>query len=288
VLSGGYAVSTIVESGGVVSVSGALTQAHLLPGGAIDLLDFAFSAGATTTFDSSTDVLTISAGSATTDLQLSGDYTGEYFHVVSGPDGGVAINVDDTPCYCAGTLILTDRGEREVESLNVGDRLVTASGNIRPIKWIGRRGFSAVFARGNRRVLPVLIRQGALGDGLPRRDLLVSPLHAMFLDGLLIPAGCLLNGTSILQPAHPDPIAYFHLELETHDIILAEGALAESYVDACNRAMFHNAAEHAARCPDAVSTPALYCAPRVEDGPELQAVHRRLARSGQALHQAAA
>jgi hypothetical protein len=86
-----------------------------------------------------------------------------------------------------------------------------------------------------------------------------------------------VNGRSIAQPARVETVDYFHLELDSHDVILAEGAPAETFVDDDSRGMFHNAAEHAALYPDAPAGPAHHCAPRVEDGAELEPLRRRLA-----------
>jgi hypothetical protein len=124
--------------------------------------------------------------------------------------------------------------------------------------------------------LPVLIRAGALGESLPRRDLWVSPEHAIFLEGMLIAARALVNGESILQPLEADGVSYVHLEFDTHDVIYAEGAPSESFVDDESRELFENAAEYAILYPDARRKPARFCAPRVEDGEALDAVCRRL------------
>jgi hypothetical protein len=124
--------------------------------------------------------------------------------------------------------------------------------------------------------MPVLIRAGALGRRLPRRDLMVSPLHAMYLDSVLVPAIELVNGRSIIQLETIEKVEYVHLELDTHDVILAEGALSETFVDDDSRGMFHNAADYHARYPEAEARPALYCAPRVTEGYALDAIRRRI------------
>ena len=197
-----------------------------------------------------------------------------------GSDNAALVVTNATPCYCPGTLILTAEGERPVEVLAIGDLVVTASGERRPIRWIGRRSYAGRFLAGNRAAHPIRIRAGALGDGLPRRDLLVSSDHALFLDGLLIPARCLLNGTTVTRE-RPDRVDYVHVELDSYDILLAEGAPAESFIDDDSRSLFHNAAEYARRYPGAPPT-AGFCAPRAEDGFGVEAVRSRLAALAQA------
>ncbi len=184
----------------------------------------------------------------------------------------------EVACYCRGTLILTQDGDVPVEALAIGDRLVTRDGTAERLKWIGRRSYLGWLAAGNPKVLPVCFKPGSLAGGVPRRELWVSPEHAMYLDGVLVPAELLVNGSSIIKAASVDEVEYFHLELEAHDVILAEGAWAESFVDDDSRGMFHNAAEFRALYPEApLHPPARYCAPRVEEGFELEALRRRLA-----------
>lgn len=105
---------------------------------------------------------------------------------------------------------------------------------------------------------------------------MVSPKHSMFLDGMLIPAERLINGASIVQLEAMEEIAYFHIELAEHDVIHAEGALSETFVDDNSRGMFHNACEFHALYPDTRPATAVYFADRVEDAYELEAVRRRI------------
>jgi microcystin-dependent protein len=185
--------------------------------------------------------------------------------------------IDVTPCYCPGTLIRTARGDKRVETLEIGDEVMTASGALRPIKWIGRRSYSGRFIQGSKDILPICIKAGALDDNVPKRDLWISPHHAMYLDGALIEAKDLVNGVSIVQAGRVEKVEYFHVELETHDVIIAEGALSETYLDDDNRLLFHNAHEYDALYRDAAAAPAHYCAPRLDEGYEVEAARQRIA-----------
>jgi hypothetical protein len=174
-------------------------------------------------------------------------------------------------------LIQTERGEVWVEDLAIGDMVLTNSGQAKPIKWIGSRSYAGRFIADNPGVLPIVVRAGALAPEIPVRDLWLSPGHALLLDGVLVPAKHLVNGLSILQAHAIDQVAYFHIEFEAHEVILAEGAPAESYVECDNRQGFHNAHEFAALYPDDARAPFAYCLPRVEEGmAELAAIRYRL------------
>ncbi|WP_215763285.1 Hint domain-containing protein [Acetobacter sp. P1H12_c] len=269
IASGGSIDATDIASAGSVAIQN---------GGAIDFSGLTFQSGGSATLKGD-PVLTVTEGSVSRSVSIEGNYAGEHFVLSDDGSGGTIATLepdDGTPCFCRGTLIETERGEIAVEDLAIGDRVRTASRALRPIRWIGHRSYSGPFVRGNRNVLPIVIRAGALGDGLPRRDLSVSPLHAMALEGVLIPAICLVNGVSILQAESIDQVTYFHIELETHDILLAEGAPSESFVDDDSRNMFHNAIEFKKLYPDAAPLPAVYCAPRIEEGPVLEAIRTRL------------
>ena len=227
-----------------------------------------------------TNILTITEGGNTYQLHFNPaeDFNGNYFHLTPDSGSGTDINENSTPCYCPGTLILTDRGDVPVEDLAIGDKVITNSGAARPIKWIGRRTYGGRFVMGRKDILPVCIKAGALDDNVPRRDLWISPHHAMYLEGVLIEAKDLVNGVSIVQAERAAKIEYFHIELDTHDVIIAEGALSESFIDDDSRGMFHNAHEYAVLYPKPALVMAQYCAPRLSDGYEVEAARRRIAR----------
>ena len=197
-------------------------------------------------------------------------------------NGFVTLTLVAAACYCRGTLILTDRGEVTVEDLAIGDRLVTVSGEAKPIKWIGRRSYGGRFVMGRTDILPICIKAGALDENVPRRDLWISPHHAMYvkekhLDGVLIEAKDLVNGVSIVQAQSVDKVEYFHIEMATHDVIVAEGALSETFLDDDSRGMFHNAHEYNTLYADEHVAPAHYCAPRLDEGYEVESARQRVA-----------
>jgi len=179
-------------------------------------------------------------------------------------------------CYGLGTLIETAQGETPVEALAIGDLVRTLSGALRPIKWIGTRSYAGRFIAMNRGILPICFKAASLGENSPRRDLLISPHHAMYIDGLLIEAKDLVNGVSIVQTSHVERVDYFHIELDSHDVIIAEGALSETFIDDESRAMFHNAMEYRALYPNEAPVELLYCAPRINEGEALEAVRAKL------------
>lgn len=135
-------------------------------------------------------------------------------------------------CFLKGTRIATAKGERRIEDLAVGDFLPTAFGGLRAIEWIGR--FSRVRSDSAKAWVksarPVRIARSALAPNVPHADLYVTQGHAVLIDGLLIPAGHLVNGTTISLDAADghDVLEFFHVKLETHDVIFAEGAPCET------------------------------------------------------------
>ena len=161
---------------------------------------------------------------------------------------GIIVSI---PCFWRGTLIRTPDGETPVETLRRGDPVPTMSGEAKPVTWIGRRTVSARFAD-PLRCWPVRIRAGALAENVLARDLLVSPDHALLVGRVLIHAGALVNGTSIVRETHvPKTFVYYHVELEDHSLILAEDTPAETFIDNVDRMDFDNWAEFEALIPRA-------------------------------------
>lgn len=139
--------------------------------------------------------------------------------------------LDTNPeCFLPGTHILTDRGEVLVEDLAIGDMVQTADGTLQPIKWIGKQTVNPRLVKNPLRSHPILVKAGALGNNLPVRDLYLSPDHALLVDDLLINAGALVNNVSILKTQPQDVFTYYHIELDCHALLVAEGTYAESYL----------------------------------------------------------
>ena len=172
-------------------------------------------------------------------------------------------------CFLKGTRIRAGQGEVLVENLATGDLVVTASGEIKPVRWIGTGRVIASRARRNA-ATPVIVRKGALADNVPHHDLRVTKGHAFHLDGVLIPVEFLVNHRSIMWDDHAGEVSLYHVELDTHDVLLANGAPAESYRDDGNRWLFQNGNTGWGRPP---TEP---CAPVLTGGPVVDNVWRRL------------
>lgn len=155
-----------------------------------------------------------------------------------------------TVCFAPGTAIATPDGARPVEDLGIGDLVTRADGGVSQVTWIGRQRLRP-WLGGPGKARLVRIAAGALGAGLPLRDLWVTPDHAIRIDGLLVNAGALVNGATItLDPIKAETTVY-HVETEAHDVILAEGVAAETFVDYVGRQAFDNHGEYVALYGDA-------------------------------------
>jgi hypothetical protein len=166
-------------------------------------------------------------------LDASPDYGG--FNLMAGPAD--QLEVTAVPCFAAGTRLLTDRGAVAVEALEIGDHVLTADGGSAPITWTGLRRVDCHRHCEPGAVLPVCVAAHAFGEGLPARDLFLSPDHAIFAENVLVPIKHLVDGGAIRQ-VDMARVTYVHIELARHDILLAEGLPVESYLDAGDRAAF--------------------------------------------------
>jgi hypothetical protein len=135
-------------------------------------------------------------------------------------------------CFPKGTHVLTSHGEAQIEDLGIGDLVKTMRGEDLPIKWIGRNTFRRSRPSWHESVMPIRVSRFAIDDQTPHADLYLSPLHALFIDGFLMPVRDLVNGTSIapaVPPGMGETLEYFQIVLNTHEVIWAEGAPAETF-----------------------------------------------------------
>ena len=194
-----------------------------------------------------------------------------------------------TVCFARGTRILTARGEVPVEALVEGEPILTHTGEQRPLQWLGHRRLDVRRHRQPNLVAPVRILRDAFGAGRPHRDLVVSPDHSLFIDDKLIPAKLLINDMTILQGRDTLAVTYYHLELDRHAIVLAEGLPAESYLDTGNRSFFANAGTTLSLHPECQVNAGLHrwktdaCAPLTVDRAAVEPVWHRLAQRAATL-----
>jgi len=134
-------------------------------------------------------------------------------------------------CFLRGTRIWTPDGESGVEDLRINDLVVTSSGKARPIQWVWRRRFERQSdQKWGEEIVPIRVARSALGPNTPHRDLYLSRYHCLYIDGVLIPAVDLINGSTIsrVDDIQLREIEYFHIKLERHSVIYAEGAPCET------------------------------------------------------------
>ena len=176
-------------------------------------------------------------------------------------------------CFVAGTRLATESGEVEVQSLRVGDRVrAVLTGRWEKVEWIGHRVIDCTRHPRKEQVWPIRISAHAFGPCQPGRDLFLSPHHGVYVNDVLIPVGLLVNGTTVRQIQLP-AIDYWHVELPRHEVILAEGMPAETYLDTGDRTDFLGAGPFTTLFPlfGARRADGEGCAPLITDGPELDA-----------------
>ncbi|MGI3186021.1 Hint domain-containing protein [Nioella aestuarii] len=173
-----------------------------------------------------------------------------YYQLSSDPnlkDSALSITRSGTyqMCFLAGTEITVPGGEVSVETLRIGDCIVTTDGRAVPVRWIGRQTVSTRFGPAER-LMPVRFAAGSLGNGVPSADLTVTADHGVLVEGVICHAGALVNGETITRvPLAEIGATYtvYHIETEEHEIILANGAPAETFIDNVSRRVFDNYAE---------------------------------------------
>ncbi len=188
-------------------------------------------------------------------------------------------------CFAAGTLIRTPRGDVPVETLKTGDLVLTAPGEMRPVKWMGHRDVDFRRNPNASPGRPIRIAAGAFGPSRPTQDLYLSAGHSVCVDLLgevFIPIGYLVNGATVAE-VEVDEISYWHVELDSHDILIANNLPAESYLAMGNRGAFE---EKRGLLPAIMEgrdrTHTDFCRPVVTEGPVLHFVRERLlARAGE-------
>ena len=261
-----------------------------LPG--VGTVNFSIVGSYTIDFTERTDTYTVEATNASgdqltlewegttptslTDASVNVSGLGENFnHLVNGQN---TIS-DAAPCFTAGTLIRTPAGDVPVESLKIGDLVLTAAGDMRPVKWMGHRDVDFRLTPNARPGLPIRIAADAFGPGRPSQDLCLSAGHSVCVDlvgEVFIPIGHLVNGATIAE-VEVDTISYWHVELDSHDILVANNLPAESYLAMGNRGAFE---ELRGLLPAMLEgrerTHADFCRPVVTKGPILDFARKRL------------
>jgi hypothetical protein len=272
--------STLIVDAGAAP-SGLISMYHAT----IDLRGLTFSTSLTPAYDPTAGVLTVGADT----LKVGTGLAATDFSTTADAFGGTLLT--EVSCYAAGTAIATPSGEVAVEALRPGHIVRTATGRLAPVAWVGRMAIDLARHPAPQHAAPVRIAADAFAPGLPRRDLLLSPDHALMIAGALIPARKLVNGATISQDLDAESVTYVHVELDRHDLLLAEGLPAESYLDTGNRGQFTGGdAPHEAPRFDLDPEAAVLkifaergCAPLLLRGEELQSAHARLLARARAL-----
>ena len=140
-------------------------------------------------------------------------------------------NVNFVPCFTAGTMITTARGEIAMQDLKVGDMVLTRDSGFQAIRWIGSTAVKAV-----ENFAPIRFAKGALGNN---EEMLISPQHRVLLSGwkaemlfgeaeVLASARSLVNGRNITV-VEGGEVEYFHMMFDRHEIVLSDKAWTESF-----------------------------------------------------------
>jgi hypothetical protein len=249
------------------TISGLATGHGLTPSNDVDLADVGtitrstISGNTVTFFNGNSQVAQLTLGSA--------PGAGSYADWISDGNGGTEVFLSDVPCFCRGTMIRTERGEVAVEDLKVGDLVDTLFRGFQPIRWIGF-GRTLVTAANCELVRPIIVCRGALGENEPCRDLNLTRGHSLLIEDQLVPVDLLVNYRTILWDDRARVVEYYHIELDEHDVLFADGTLAESYIEDGNRVLFQNSRDRSGE------PPMRWLAPVLTKGPELDRIWAKL------------
>jgi hypothetical protein len=188
-------------------------------------------------------------------------------------------------CFAKGSLIAAQSGSVAVEKLKVGDKVLTVTGQYETIKWVGHRRVNCNKHSRPTEAWPVRVSKDAFGAGMPNQDLYLSPAHSVYVYGHLVPIIHLVNDVTIVQEERPTVI-YYHIELDHHSVIYAQGLPSETFLDSTNRKFFMTASSNVTTLADAdeefseLAGREKYLAncfaPFVTEGPVLEAIYEKL------------
>ncbi|GAN68759.1 Hint domain-containing protein [Acetobacter orleanensis] len=204
---------------------------------------------------SGSQVITVSdaSGAKIADVTIAGQSfaAGKYSTTGAGPltvsSNGSSLSIEAVAsvCFLAGTQLHTPGGVVAVEDIQVGDSLLTFENGqavTQPVVWVGSR--QAEVRPGlplDEAGWPVRVCAGALDEGVPNKDLLITSEHCLYFDGQFVPVRMLVNGRTIAYDQSMRSYTYYHVETAQHAVIMADGALTESYLDTGNRSSFQQA-----------------------------------------------
>jgi antigen 43 len=254
VLSGGVVSETgnlfhnsglFIGSGGFLAISGSTATQNdpvtVVAGGQVEFAGISAQGVLSTSSRGGNTTLTVTRGTAHESVVLAG--TGRTF--TSSTIGTSAPRAVFTiTCFASGTQILTATDEVPIDAIQPGDTVAVRRGGemvLESVTWVGKSRINLSRHARPELAAPIRVKVGALAANTPTRDLLLSPEHCLIIGGRCVPVKLLINGGSIAREYPAEPFEYYHLELEKHGILIADGAEAESYLDTGNRSSFDNA-----------------------------------------------
>lgn len=216
-----------------------LSNVNIRGFGAGDTIDYQLGSGVETfTYDARTGDLVFNSGAYRKVVNIGLGYDPSLLALVPNPKSPglkVLSYAGPTPCFLAGTKILTSAGWTLIENLKIGDKIATFTNGenaFSSAEWVGKgETHCNSWLPDDLSGFPVVIMKDALGDNVPHEDIRLTPEHCIFMDGVLIPCRMLVNGMSIYYDKSYLHYSYYHIKLQNHSIINANGMLTESLAD---------------------------------------------------------